>query len=121
MKKKIMSPVGFEPTRLATSVLKTDPLDHSGTVTSKIWTGNKSPKNSSNRDRTDDIMINSHALYQLSYRGIDAQPLVGTSKRELPRGFEPRSAVSKTAVITSYTIEANKMLTARLELAAFGS
>ena len=28
-----ISPVGFEPTRITTSVLKTDPLDHSGTVT----------------------------------------------------------------------------------------
>tara|TARA_B100000965_G_C19551166_1_gene740094 strand:+ start:149 stop:328 length:180 start_codon:yes stop_codon:yes gene_type:complete len=59
-------------------------------------------------------MVNSHALYQLSYRGIYL-------KRELPRGFEPRSAVSKTAVLTNYTIEANKILTARLELATFGS
>ena len=31
-----ISPVGFEPTRITTSVLKTDPLDHSGTVTFNI-------------------------------------------------------------------------------------
>ena len=113
MKKKIMLGVGFEPTSLATVDLKSTPLDHSGIPASKIWTGNKSPKNSPRQARTADIMVNSHALYQLSYRGI-FKKRASTRIRTSVDGIKNRSA-------NHYTMEANKMLTARLELATFGS
>ena len=56
-KKKKMSRAGFEPASANTVDLKSTPLDLSGTVT-----GLKKKKNASNRDRTDDLAVNSRTL-----------------------------------------------------------
>ena len=59
-----MSRAGFEPASANTVDLKSTPLDLSGTVTGKK-TKNKKPKtkkNASNRDRTDDLAVNSRTL-----------------------------------------------------------
>ncbi len=52
-----MSWAGFEPASANTVDLKSTPLDLSGTMT-----GLKKKKNASNRDRTDDLAVNSRTL-----------------------------------------------------------
>lgn len=53
----LMSWAGFEPASANTVDLKSTPLDLSGTMT-----GLKKKKNASNRDRTDDLAVNSRTL-----------------------------------------------------------
>ena len=54
---------GFEPPKAEPSDLQSDPFDHSGTPPKHIFFGADTP------NRTEDILITSEMLYQLSYIG----------------------------------------------------
>ena len=59
---KMVEGEGFEPSKAEPSDLQSDPFGHSGTPP-RVKYG------AGNRSRTDDLLITSQLLYQLSYAG----------------------------------------------------
>ena len=64
---------GFEPPKAEPSDLQSDPFDHSGTP--PIYFGADTP------NRTEDILITSEMLYQLSYIGSSYSATICCDKK----------------------------------------